>query len=275
MVPPVGLAFWRWTFAALLLAPFLAARPGPISPPFAADWRVVLFPGRHRSGGVPDHDLCRPALDRSDHALLLSPPAAALGHSHRRAGAGDRPGGRQVLGIGISPWSEPRSWSPEATWPAWRPSAEPGRSVDPCRAGDLGMLLGGPAVPAATPVGHRPGLADRGYSPPCSCPGLCLGNPDRGPPGAPYLGKPRPVSAIRPCSPRSWRFPPSMPLSPCWARRAASISCTSCGLRVGAGILFWRSGRAVSPGGFSIALGGVLLATLSPDRVRPPPAASG
>lgn len=274
-VPPVGLAFWRWTFAALLLAPFWRKARADIAA-FRADWRVVLFLAATGAAAFQTMTYVGLRSTEAINALLLSTTAPLWVIPIAALVLGDRPGGRQVLGIGISLVG--------ATILVAR--------GDLARLADLRLNQGDLWILAALVIWGCYSVGLRFRPATLSATGLVWLTAVF---GALFLAPVyawETLIADRPVR-LTWETAASVGYTAVFASIVA-FSAFNAAVAVlgparsvyflhlmpvfGSGLAILFLGEAVAPYhlvGFPIALGGVLLATLSPDRVRPPPAASG
>lgn len=101
-VPPVGLAFWRWTCATLLLVPIWGTRIAEDLAIFRRHWRAVLFLAATGAAAFQTMTYVGLRSTEAINALLLSTTAPLWVIPIAALVLGDRPGRRQVLGIGIS-----------------------------------------------------------------------------------------------------------------------------------------------------------------------------
>lgn len=101
-IPPMGLTFWRWTFAALVLLPFVWRRLPAEWPAIRSGWRVLA--ALAVLGGAMFQSMIYVGLQSTEavNALLLNATAPLWVIAVARVALGERVNGRQAAGIAIS-----------------------------------------------------------------------------------------------------------------------------------------------------------------------------
>ena len=102
VLPPVGLAFWRWSLALVILLPFAARAGRDQHRLLLRHWRLVLACGAF---GIAGYNALAYVALQSVPAINLTVVNSAIPvliPLFAFAIAGERPKGRQVAGIGVS-----------------------------------------------------------------------------------------------------------------------------------------------------------------------------
>ena len=101
-IPPVGLNFWRWTFATIVVLPFAWAPARRDWPVVRRHWKLMLTLGA--TGAAVSHSMIYIGLRSTEaiNALLLNSAAPIIIVVMAWAVFGDRVSPRQIVGIAIS-----------------------------------------------------------------------------------------------------------------------------------------------------------------------------
>ena len=101
-VPPLGLAFWRWTIALLVLLPFTSRSVRASAPALLRSWRVVVGLGVLGVGNFNMLVYAGVHRTTATNAVLLNSACPAFIVALSSALGAGRPTGRQLLGILVS-----------------------------------------------------------------------------------------------------------------------------------------------------------------------------